>query len=168
MWKEHFELLEMEVNNKVRPNIAPTKTLEDMSTFVDTEAPIILSWTDLCVTAKSKRGFLLNNISGFITEGLWAVMGSSGSGKTTLLSALSHRLDNFSVNVTGQLHMNNKPYTKRDLKSMSGYVMQGTRRSVVLFLCFHAFVVDVVIVIVIVVVISKLRLKTMSYTHTSQ
>jgi len=48
-------------------------------------------------------------------------MGSSGSGKTTFLSALSKRLD---MKVTGQLHLNGVNYTRHDLKSMSGYVMQ--------------------------------------------
>ncbi|CAF4221509.1 unnamed protein product, partial [Rotaria sordida] len=40
-----------------------------------------------------KRQRLLNNISGAVTGGLWAVMGPSGSGKSTLLNTLACRLD---------------------------------------------------------------------------
>eukprot|EP01034_Spumella_vulgaris_P031371 gene31371-38750_t len=48
-------------------------------------------------------------------------MGSSGSGKTTFLSALAKRLD---MNVSGDIRLNGREYSRRDLKNMSGYVMQ--------------------------------------------
>ncbi len=94
--------------------------------------PVTLSWSNLSVTTKLTKPtktsgdtkILLNNISGVITSGMWAVMGGSGSGKTTLLSALSRRLDTRVMSVSGQLLMDHEPYTKRDLKNMSGYVMQ--------------------------------------------
>ena len=51
-------------------------------------------------------------------------MGSSGSGKTTLLSTLAHRVDINKMRVDGKITMNGKPYSKHELKCMSGYVMQ--------------------------------------------
>ena len=51
-------------------------------------------------------------------------MGSSGSGKTTLLSTLAQRVDTRKMKVAGTITMNGKPYSKHELKSMSGYVMQ--------------------------------------------
>jgi ABC-type phosphate transport system ATPase subunit len=51
-------------------------------------------------------------------------MGSSGGGKTTLLSALSLRLDESQMEITGNITLNGQNYSKRDLKLMSAYVMQ--------------------------------------------
>ena len=51
-------------------------------------------------------------------------MGSSGSGKTTLLSTLAQRIDAQKMRIEGKITMNGKPYTKHELKCMSGYVMQ--------------------------------------------
>jgi ATP-binding cassette subfamily G (WHITE) protein 2 len=92
------------------------------------EAPSVLTWNNLCVSTKPKRGkpakVLLNNISGNITGGLWGIMGASGSGKTTFLSTLSLRLDTHRMQATGDIRLNGKEYVKHTLKSMSGYVMQ--------------------------------------------
>lgn len=104
---------------------------------------LVLSWKNLSVTARSKSSIydrfnfssspmaakveviLLDNISGEIKGGIWSVMGPSGSGKTTLLSALSLRTDLFQAEVTSSgLLLNGKPYTKSQLKEVSGYVMQ--------------------------------------------
>lgn len=97
--------------------------------FISVSTPATLTWSDLVVStkiAKSKlQKQLLNNINGTINGGLWAIMGPSGSGKTTFLSALSLRLDTYRMTVAGNIFMNGKPYTKHQLKSMSGYVMQG-------------------------------------------
>lgn len=91
-------------------------------------APVTLTWKDLVVTTKVSKSKvqkqLLNNISGSITGGLWAIMGSSGSGKTTFLSCLSYRLDTFRMSMSGEIRMNGHEYSKKELKSMSGYVMQ--------------------------------------------
>jgi ABC-type multidrug transport system ATPase subunit len=46
------------------------------------------------------------------------------SGKTTFLSALALRLDPYRMDITGNIHMNGATYTKHQLKSMAGYVMQ--------------------------------------------
>ena len=98
-------------------------------------APVIrksapcLTWQHLTVTTRSSRQSgsckqLLNSVGGTIQGGLWAVMGPSGSGKTTFLSALSLRLDMYRMSQTGLLMLNGRKYTRRVLKSMSGYVMQ--------------------------------------------
>lgn len=88
-------------------------------------SPVVLTWKNLnvSVTKKGKTKVLLNDISGCINGGFWAIMGSSGGGKTTLLNALSLRLDSY-INLTGDLMMNGSPYTKGYLKNMSAYVMQ--------------------------------------------
>ena len=94
------------------------------------KSPIFLSFQNLTVETvsyfnpKSISKTLLNNVSGNITGGLCAVMGSSGSGKTTFLSALALRIDPFRMKVTGLLYMNGSEYNKHALKSMSCYVMQ--------------------------------------------
>lgn len=104
------------VSNKGYEAIVPTKT------------PVVLTWSGLTVATSSSNAanskILLDNVSGQITGGFWAVMGSSGSGKTTLLSALSLRLDARRIGVKGELRCNGRTYNKRDLKNMSGYVMQ--------------------------------------------
>ena len=70
-----------------------------------------------------KRKCLLNNISGAIAGGLWAVMGPSGSGKSTLLNTLACRLDVNTV-VEGEMRLNGAPYDNAELKRIAGYVMQ--------------------------------------------
>ncbi len=73
-------------------------------------------------------------MAGIIVGGFWAIMvcplssplttqGPSGSGKTTLMNALSYRLDRM-VRQDGEKKLNGRDYTKRQLKEVSGYVMQ--------------------------------------------
>jgi ABC-type multidrug transport system ATPase subunit len=73
-------------------------------------------------------------VAGIITGGFWAIMvcllqawahnqGPSGSGKTTLMNALSYRLDRM-VRQDGEKKLNGHDYNKRQLKEVSGYVMQ--------------------------------------------
>jgi ATP-binding cassette subfamily G (WHITE) protein 2 len=45
-------------------------------------------------------------------------------GKTTFLSSLALRIDPIRMQVSGELLLNGKTYSKHTLKSMSGYVMQ--------------------------------------------
>ncbi|CAF4193784.1 unnamed protein product, partial [Adineta steineri] len=52
-----------------------------------------------------KRKCSLNNVSGAITGGLWAVMGPSGSGKSTLLNTLACRLDVNTI-TQGEMRLN--------------------------------------------------------------
>ena len=80
------------------------------------------------MSTKPKRGkpikYIINNIKGCVSGGLWGIMGASGSGKTTLLSVLSLRLDTHRMKIEGDVRINGKTYDKNLLKAMSGYVMQ--------------------------------------------
>eukprot|EP01034_Spumella_vulgaris_P039627 gene39627-48969_t len=51
-------------------------------------------------------------------------MGSSGGGKTTLLSTLALRLDPNYMEISGDIRLNGREYSKKTLKAMSAYVMQ--------------------------------------------
>ena len=95
------------------------------SPHIPENSPIILSWSNMSVTTKKEpRKILLDNISGSITGGFWAIMGASGGGKTTLLSTLSLRLDTAVMEIEGEFRLNGATYSKHILKSMSAYVMQ--------------------------------------------
>jgi ATP-binding cassette, subfamily G (WHITE), member 2 len=89
-------------------------------------SPVIITWENLTVTTIPKRGQepkkLLNNLSGTISGGLWAIMGGSGSGKTTFLSTLALRTNR--MRTEGKVLLNGREYDKALLKAMSGYVMQ--------------------------------------------
>eukprot|EP01033_Poteriospumella_lacustris_P017944 gene17944-12863_t len=88
-------------------------------------SPTVLTFAGLKVTTKSRiPKMLLKDISGKITGGLWAIMGSSGSGKTTLLSTLSLRLDPAYMDISGDIRLNGREYSRAHLKTMSAYVMQ--------------------------------------------
>ncbi len=88
-------------------------------------APTVLSFSNLIVTTKTEPPkILLNNVSGNIIGGLWAIMGASGSGKSTLLSTLSLRIDNRYVDIKGDFRLNGRRYSRDVLKTMSGYLMQ--------------------------------------------
>lgn len=106
--------------HKPRQIRAPSFQLEPHSPVGG--APIVLCFQDLKVQTKTK--VLLGPISGTITGGLWAIMGTSGSGKTTLLSAISLRLDRRIMQVSGTIHLNGMVYDTGILKSCSSYVMQ--------------------------------------------
>lgn len=95
------------------------------SPVVPENSPTVLTFVNLTVTTKSRSPkVLLKDISGKITGGLWAIMGSSGSGKTTLLSTLSLRLDPSYMDITGEFRLNGREYSRANLKAMSAYVMQ--------------------------------------------
>ena len=95
------------------------------STEQPLNAPVVLVWKDLTVrTRTATPKVLLNNISGQITGGFWAIMGASGSGKTTLLSAVSLRMDTTKMEAVGKVHLNGQEYDQGLLKAMSAYVMQ--------------------------------------------
>ncbi len=88
-------------------------------------APTILSFSNITVTTKNaKKAVLLDDCSGSITGGFWAIMGASGGGKTTLLSTLSLRLDTKYMDITGEFRLNGREYSRAVLKEMSAYVMQ--------------------------------------------
>jgi ABC-type multidrug transport system ATPase subunit len=90
----------------------------------DKSETVTLTWHNLTVISTQHKKILLDNVSGCITGGFWAVMGSSGGGKTTLLSTLSLRIASSSIEVEGDLRLNGAKYDRQYLKSMSGYVMQ--------------------------------------------
>ncbi|KAG7348810.1 multidrug ABC transporter ATPase [Nitzschia inconspicua] len=87
-------------------------------------APAVLTFSNLTVKKRGSKKKLLNNISGNVTGGLWAIMGSSGSGKTTLLSTIALRLNTRVMQVEGHIRLNGREYDASILKSMSAYVMQ--------------------------------------------
>jgi len=87
-------------------------------------APTVLTFDKVKVTSKKNESIILNEVSGTITGGFWAIMGSSGSGKTTLLSTLSLRLDKVYMSIEGDMRLNGKEYTTGLLKQISAYVMQ--------------------------------------------
>ncbi len=88
-------------------------------------APTVLTFSNITVTTKTaNKKTLLDDVSGSITGGFWAIMGASGGGKTTLLSTLSLRLDTNYMDITGEFRLNGREYSRHDLKAMSAYVMQ--------------------------------------------
>jgi ABC-type bacteriocin/lantibiotic exporter with double-glycine peptidase domain len=90
------------------------------SPSVPNNSPSVLTFTDIVVsTKKYPSKTLLNNISGSITGGFWAILGASGSGKTTLLSTLSLRLDPQQMTIAGEIRLNGREYSRTMLKSMS-------------------------------------------------
>jgi hypothetical protein len=130
-------------------SVNATASNQDYDPVVHNIAPVSLTWRNLSVTTLAKKNckVLLKNISGQITGGFWAVMGSSGSGKplysapflfvlisfiqllflflfligkTTLLSTLALRIDRMRMTVTGDMRLNGRKYNKSYLKNMSG------------------------------------------------
>jgi ATP-binding cassette subfamily G (WHITE) protein 2 len=89
-------------------------------------APTVLTFSNIIVTLRTTTPpkILLNDLSGSIPGGFWAIMGSSGSGKTLLLSALSLRLDTKVLDMQGEIRLNGRPFSRGTLKSMSSYLMQ--------------------------------------------
>lgn len=95
------------------------------STSSSSKGPTVLSFSHITVTTRAKpRLVLLDDISGSIDGGFWAILGASGGGKTTLLSTLSLRLDPAYMEITGQFRLNGRIYSRQVLKAMSAYVMQ--------------------------------------------
>jgi ATP-binding cassette subfamily G (WHITE) protein 2 len=90
------------------------------------DAPTILTFNHVTVVSKANKHArpILNDLSGTITGGFWAIMGASGSGKTTLLSTLSLRLDTRYMDIEGEFRLNGREYSRADLKANSAYVMQ--------------------------------------------
>jgi ATP-binding cassette subfamily G (WHITE) protein 2 len=89
------------------------------------KSPSILTFNNISVSTRTTpKKVLINNVSGSITGGFWAIMGSSGGGKTTLLSTLALRLDPNYIDISGEIRLNGREYSKKTLKAMSSYVMQ--------------------------------------------
>jgi ABC-type multidrug transport system ATPase subunit len=91
--------------------------------FGERHVSVTLSWRGLTVRSRSDASrVLLAGVSGSLSAGFTALMGPSGAGKTTLLNALALRLDN--VVVEGERLINGEPYTRAQMKVVSGYVTQ--------------------------------------------
>ncbi|KAI2801386.1 ATPase [Blomia tropicalis] len=93
-----------------------------------------ISWHNISVTTKPKRICfrmknsvpILKSVSGQVDSGqLLAIMGPSGSGKTTLLNVLNGR-NLSSYNIEGSVLINGQPSRIDMIKSLSGYVQQGS------------------------------------------
>ena len=104
------------------------------SLFLDYQQPLmvnlraeylILSWTKLCCSTSSKQGVgsIVQHASGLAMKyAMTAVMGPSGAGKTTLLDAIAGRAK--SVQVQGEVRLNGWIASPKQLRAISGYVMQ--------------------------------------------
>jgi ABC-type multidrug transport system ATPase subunit len=118
IYDEHSDDEEKHTKGEVQPHM--------YKPVAPANAPVRLSWKNLTIRSKKNPDMrpIINDISGTICGGLWAIMGSSGSGKTTFLSCMSHRLDPITMSIEGSFQMNDQNYERHDLKKMSGYVMQ--------------------------------------------
>lgn len=99
---------------------------QSFSPIIPVNAPTALTFDKVRVTTQvnGQTKTLLHDVSGNITGGFWAIMGSSGGGKTTLLSTLSLRLDPTQMDITGEFRLNGREYSRSVLKAMTAYVMQ--------------------------------------------
>ena len=68
----------------------------------------VISWKNINYTVEGNKQ-LINDVSGYISSGLTALMGESGAGKTTLLNVLSQRTEKGVV--TGELLIDGQPLT---------------------------------------------------------
>ncbi|RYG93399.1 ATP-binding cassette domain-containing protein, partial [archaeon] len=120
------------VESDIRPNESSISSNSNQrfrsptfSPVAPDQSPTVLSFTNITVKTRNKpKKVLLDNVSGSITGGFWAIMGASGGGKTTLLSTLSLRLDTNYMEIQGEFRLNGREYSRHVLKAMSAYVMQ--------------------------------------------
>ena len=86
---------------------------------------LILSWSKLCCSTVDKQGVgsIVQHASGLAMKyAMTAIMGPSGAGKTTLLDAIAGRAK--SVQVQGEVRLNGWIASPKQLRAISGYVMQ--------------------------------------------
>ena len=82
----------------------------------------VISWKNITYTVNGDKR-LINNVSGYISSGLTALMGESGAGKTTLLNVLSQRTE--SGFVEGDILIDGKPLTDiNSFRRSIGFVQQ--------------------------------------------
>ncbi|CCD26302.1 ATP-binding cassette multidrug transporter PDR11 NDAI_0H01280 [Naumovozyma dairenensis CBS 421] len=99
----------------------PVTSQHDKTKAVETQKHVI-SWRNINYTVEGDKR-LINDVSGFISSGLTALMGESGAGKTTLLNVLSQRVTTGVV--TGELLIDGNPLTNIDAFRRSiGFVQQ--------------------------------------------
>jgi len=66
---------------------------------------------------------LLTDQNGSCKAKFFAIMGPSGCGKTTFLNMIAKRLQAYKCGEENELRLGGKPYTKHNLKELSGYVL---------------------------------------------
>jgi ABC-type multidrug transport system ATPase subunit len=77
------------------------------------------------ITKKPSVKRILKGVTGTFQPGrLTVILGSSGAGKTTLLNAIAGAATAAAGTLEGELLVNGKPATGRDIRKMSGYVYQ--------------------------------------------
>ncbi|KAG0658386.1 ATP-binding cassette multidrug transporter pdr11 [Maudiozyma exigua] len=82
----------------------------------------VISWKNINYTVEGNKQ-LINDVSGYISSGLTALMGESGAGKTTLLNVLSQRTEKGVV--TGELLIDGQPLTNiAAFRRSIGFVQQ--------------------------------------------
>ena len=93
-------------------------------------AKVKLEWSEIAYSVNIgtkdvlEMKTILHPISGSAKPGeVLAIMGTSGAGKSTFLDILAGRL--VSEDVTGQMLANSNPIDFKNLRRMSGYVMQS-------------------------------------------
>jgi hypothetical protein len=70
---------------------------EGYEAIAPANSPAVLAWQNLTIVTKVKKSgakpkVLLNNLTGTITGGVWAIMGSSGSGIYTFCTSSNYFL----------------------------------------------------------------------------
>lgn len=95
----------------------------NVTTLLRKSTAVELTWKDLKVKSRAGDVTLLSELSGTVVGRFLAVMGPSGSGKTTFLNTLSLRAEGVAVK-NGRARIGGQDYDHRDIKELSGYVMQ--------------------------------------------
>ncbi|CCF60478.1 hypothetical protein KAFR_0K01230 [Kazachstania africana CBS 2517] len=106
---------------KISDSMMEDSTREDSDTILNAQKHVI-SWKNIEYTVGNNKK-LINDVSGYISSGLTALMGESGAGKTTLLNVLSQRTQTGIV--SGELLIDGQPLT--DIESFRrsiGFVQQ--------------------------------------------
>lgn len=114
-------------------NINPMQSSTDMEetpTRMKPTAKVKLEWSEIAYAVNvgtadnMEMKSILHPISGSAKpHEIMAIMGTSGAGKSTFLDILAGRL--ISDDVTGQMLANGNPIDFKNLRRMSGYVMQS-------------------------------------------
>lgn len=100
------------------------KTIDDQTDETDPGAQEIghvVTWRNIRYSVGER--LLINNVSGYVSNGLTALMGESGAGKTTLLNILSQRASNGQFE--GEILVDGKIVSDHDaFKRSIGFVQQ--------------------------------------------
>lgn len=94
-----------------------------VATMLRPSTAVELSWKNMKVKSKAGDVTLLSDLCGSVVGRFLAVMGPSGSGKSTFLNTLSLRTEGVALK-EGRAQIAGQEYDHRDIKELSGYVMQ--------------------------------------------